>query len=87
MTRSLACCLSTTMRTSAWADQALLCRERTLRLVVPHISYCLKNLYSTHEDVEIGRCIRKFANISCTWAYEVKSFNKKKKLDKSKFKI
>jgi chondroitin sulfate synthase len=45
--------------------------RETLRLVVPHISYCLKNLYSTHEDVEIGRCVRKFANISCTWSYEV----------------
>jgi chondroitin sulfate synthase len=45
--------------------------RETLRLVVPHISYCLKNLYSTHEDVEIGRCVRKFANVSCTWAYEV----------------
>jgi chondroitin sulfate synthase len=45
--------------------------RETLRRVVPHISYCLKNLYSTHEDVEIGRCIRKFANISCTWSYEV----------------
>ena len=50
--------------------------RETLRLVVPHISYCLKNLYSTHEDVEIGRCVRRFANITCTWSYEVKfSFN------------
>jgi chondroitin sulfate synthase len=45
--------------------------RETLRVFVPHISYCLKNLYSTHEDVEIGRCVRKFANISCTWSYEV----------------
>ena len=45
--------------------------RETLKRVVPHISYCLKNLYSTHEDVEIGRCIRKFANISCTWSYEM----------------
>lgn len=49
--------------------------RETLRLVVPHISYCLKNLYSTHEDVEIGRCVRKFANVSCTWAYEVVILN------------
>ena len=47
--------------------------KETLKRVVPHISYCLKNLYSTHEDVEIGRCVRKFANISCTWSYEVYS--------------
>ena len=43
----------------------------TLQRFVPHISYCLKNLYTTHEDVEIGRCVRKFAGVSCTWAFEV----------------
>jgi chondroitin sulfate synthase len=26
--------------------------RETLRLFTPHIKYCLKNLYSTHEDVE-----------------------------------
>lgn len=45
----------------------------TLRLVIPHIRYCLKNLYSTHEDVEVGRCIRKFVGIPCTWSYEMQS--------------
>jgi chondroitin sulfate synthase len=45
--------------------------RETLKRVVPHISSCLKNLYSTHEDVEIGRCIKKFAGTSCTWSYEV----------------
>ena len=43
----------------------------TLQRFVPHISYCLKNLYTTHEDVEIGRCVQKFAGTSCTWAFEV----------------
>lgn len=43
----------------------------TLKKMVPHISFCLKNLYSTHEDVEVGRCVRKFAGIPCTWAFEV----------------
>ena len=43
----------------------------TLTKIVPHIGYCLKNLYSTHEDVEVGRCVHKFAGISCTWAFEV----------------
>lgn len=45
----------------------------TLRLVIPHIRYCLKNLYSTHEDVEVGRCVRKFVGIPCTWSYEMQS--------------
>ncbi|KAJ8683621.1 hypothetical protein QAD02_019413 [Eretmocerus hayati] len=49
----------------------LLSRE-TLKRIVPHIKYCLSNLYTTHEDVELGRCVRKFAGISCTWSYEVR---------------
>lgn len=48
----------------------ILSRE-TLRRVAPHIPTCLKNLYSTHEDVEVGRCVQKFAGIPCTWNYEV----------------
>jgi hypothetical protein len=48
----------------------------TLKLFVKHISLCLKNLYSSNEDVEIGRCVEKFANISCTLSNEVsKSFH------------
>ena len=43
----------------------------TLKKMVPHVSYCLKHLYTTHEDVEIGRCVQKFAGISCTWSFEV----------------
>lgn len=46
----------------------------TLRQVTPRVSYCLKNLYSTHEDVEIGRCVQKFAGVPCTWAFEVRRF-------------
>ncbi|XP_035690669.1 chondroitin sulfate synthase 1-like isoform X1 [Branchiostoma floridae] len=45
----------------------ILSRE-TLRRIAPHISHCLKNMYSKHEDVEIGRCIKRFANVSCTRA-------------------
>lgn len=45
--------------------------RETLRRVAPHIPTCLKNLYSTHEDVEVGRCVQKFAGIPCTWNYEV----------------
>lgn len=45
--------------------------RETLKRVAPHIPACLKNLYSTHEDVEVGRCVQKFAGIPCTWNYEV----------------
>ncbi|CAH1989397.1 unnamed protein product [Acanthoscelides obtectus] len=48
----------------------ILSRE-TLKRVAPHLEFCLQELYTTHEDVELGRCVRKYAGISCTWSYEV----------------
>lgn len=48
----------------------------TLRKVAPHLEYCLQNLLTTHEDVEVGRCIKKFVGISCTWAFEVREWFK-----------
>lgn len=48
----------------------VLSRE-TLKLIAPHLKHCVSNLYTTHEDVEIGRCVRKFAGIPCTWAFEM----------------
>ncbi|XP_034943351.1 chondroitin sulfate synthase 1 [Chelonus insularis] len=47
--------------------------RETMRRIIPHIKECLKNLYTTHEDVELGRCVRKYAGISCTWSYEMQS--------------
>lgn len=48
--------------------------RETLRRMAPYVSNCLQNLYTTHEDVEIGRCVRKYAGIQCTWAYEVRCY-------------
>ncbi|XP_025196445.1 chondroitin sulfate synthase 1-like [Melanaphis sacchari] len=50
----------------------ILSRE-TLARVVPHIKHCLKNLFTTHEDVELGRCVQKYAGVSCTWSYEMQT--------------
>lgn len=47
----------------------ILSRE-TLRRMAPYVEDCLTNLYTTHEDVELGRCVKRFAGISCTWSYE-----------------
>ncbi|XP_014273128.1 chondroitin sulfate synthase 1 isoform X2 [Halyomorpha halys] len=47
--------------------------REVLARVAPHIRYCLKNLYTTHEDVELGRCVQKFAGVSCTWSYEMQT--------------
>ena len=32
---------------------------------------CLQHLLTTHEDVELGRCIRKHVGVACTWNYEM----------------
>ncbi len=36
-----------------------------LHKVAGHVEGCLADLRSTHEDVELGRCIKKFAKVSC----------------------
>ena len=49
----------------------VLSRE-TLAHVGPRIKNCLhRNIFSTHEDVEVGRCVRQHAGIACTWNYEM----------------
>ncbi|RXG54729.1 Chondroitin sulfate synthase 1 [Armadillidium vulgare] len=47
--------------------------RETIKKMAPNIRSCIKNLRSTHEDVEIGRCVQKFAGIPCTWSYEMQN--------------
>jgi chondroitin sulfate synthase len=42
-----------------------------LKKIVPNLEECLKETASGHEDVELGRCIRKYAGVSCLWAEQV----------------
>ena len=58
-----------------------------LKKLVSHIPYCLQHLESSHEDVEVGRCVKNVSfssqflinncflkqslNISCSWSYEM----------------
>ncbi|KAI2645560.1 Chondroitin sulfate synthase 3 [Labeo rohita] len=44
--------------------------REVLRRMVPHIGSCLREMYTTHEDVEIGRCVRRFGGTQCVWSYE-----------------
>lgn len=46
--------------------------REVLRRMVPHIRQCLQEMYTTHEDVEVGRCVRRFAGVQCVWSYEVR---------------
>lgn len=45
--------------------------REVLRRMVPHIGECLQEMYTTHEDVEVGRCVRRFGGTQCVWSYEV----------------
>ncbi|ETN78808.1 chondroitin N-acetylgalactosaminyltransferase [Necator americanus] len=45
--------------------------KETLRLLSPHLESCLQHLLTTHEDVELGRCIRRHVGVACTWNYEM----------------
>ncbi|XP_005990195.1 chondroitin sulfate synthase 1 [Latimeria chalumnae] len=45
--------------------------REVLRKMVPHIRECLQQMYTTHEDVEVGRCVRRFVGIQCVWSYEM----------------
>ncbi|CAH0553195.1 unnamed protein product [Brassicogethes aeneus] len=47
--------------------------RESLKRMAPYVEECLQNLYTTHEDVELGRCVKRFAGISCTWSYEASS--------------
>ena len=42
-----------------------------LKKVAPHLEHCLETAPTTHEDIEVGRCIQRYAGVKCTWAYEV----------------
>ncbi|XP_077988531.1 chondroitin sulfate synthase 1-like [Glandiceps talaboti] len=45
--------------------------RETLKKLVSNIGYVIKNLYTIHDDVEIGRAVKMLANIDCTWSYEM----------------
>lgn len=52
---------------------SMIISKQTLKKVGPYLDYCFsKMIKSKHEDVEIGRCINKFVNITCTSAIEVR---------------
>lgn len=45
--------------------------REVLRRMVPHIGTCLREMFTTHEDVEVGRCVRRFGGTQCVWSYEM----------------
>lgn len=47
--------------------------REVLRRMAPHIGQCLREMHTAHEDVEVGRCVRRFAGVQCVWSYEVRA--------------
>lgn len=37
----------------------------------PQLAGCLRSVVTTHEDVELGRCIAEQTGVLCTWSWEV----------------
>ena len=58
-------------KTYCMGGPGVIMSRATLAKVAPNISYCLKNLYTSHEDTELGRCVNHFTNVSCTRNHEV----------------
>lgn len=44
-----------------------------LKKVAPHLEHCLQTAPTLHEDIEVGRCIQRYAGVPCTWAYEMRT--------------
>ncbi len=47
--------------------------QSVLRKVGPHLEHCLQTApkLHMHEDIELGKCIRRYAGVSCTRSHEV----------------
>ncbi|CAI4221702.1 unnamed protein product [Auanema sp. JU1783] len=45
--------------------------QEALRMLSPNLEDCLQHMLTSHEDVELGRCIRKHVGVACTWNYEM----------------
>ncbi|KAL9954162.1 hypothetical protein ACROYT_G041663 [Oculina patagonica] len=47
--------------------------QSVLRKVGPHLEHCLQTAPKAHmhEDIELAKCIRRYAGVSCTWSYEM----------------
>uniref|UniRef100_H2Y4K7 Hexosyltransferase n=1 Tax=Ciona savignyi TaxID=51511 RepID=H2Y4K7_CIOSA len=43
-----------------------------LRELGPHLGECLRHLYTSHEDIEVGRCVQRYTGVKCTTSWETK---------------
>lgn len=48
----------------------ILFSKELLRKIGPELSNCLKQMYTEHEDIELGRCVKRISGIQCTLSWE-----------------
>ena len=41
-----------------------------LRKLAPKLKECLENLFTEHEDIELGRCVIRSSGVKCTRSWE-----------------
>ena len=41
-----------------------------LRKLAPKLKECLGNLFTEHEDIELGRCVTRSSGVKCTMSWE-----------------
>ena len=46
----------------------------TLSSMRPHITECYNSMLTSHEDVEVGRCVTRSTGKVCTWAYDMQTY-------------
>ena len=51
--------------TYCMAGCGVILSRTTLEALGPHIDECINNVYTKHEDTEVGRCVYKFVGIPC----------------------
>ena len=52
----------------------VLLSRATLVALRPEIPACLASLLTSHEDVEVGRCVARATGQSCSWAYDMRTY-------------
>ena len=45
----------------------------TLGSMRSHVNDCYNSMLTSHEDVEVGRCVTKSTGKVCTWAYDMQT--------------
>ena len=46
--------------------------KELMRQLRPNLGNCLKSLLTEHEDIEVGRCVKRTTNVECVMAWNAR---------------